>query len=99
MSRRILGWRRGLERETEVPRGAEPMGFGAGPEGGDTPHEDPARSLPFLGHPKARTQSVFFKHLLWHCRSSLTFLRTLSPNLSLGWGGNPEAFPLKITGS
>lgn len=43
-------------QETEIPRGAEPMGIGAGLEGGGTPRAGTAPSLPFPGDPTARTQ-------------------------------------------
>lgn len=47
-------------RETEIPRGAEPMGIGAGLEGGGTLHAGTAPSPPFPGDPTARTQSGSF---------------------------------------
>lgn len=47
-------------RETEIPRGAEPMGIGAGLEGGGTAQAGPAPPLPFPGDPTARTRPGSF---------------------------------------
>lgn len=47
MSGRILGWRCGLAG-TEIPRGAEPMGIGAGLEGGGALMQAPPLPSLFL---------------------------------------------------
>lgn len=63
----------------EGPRGAEPMGVGAGPEGGNTPPCRPRPLPPFSRGPDRADPDWLLQHLLWLCRCSFPFVRTSSP--------------------
>lgn len=70
----------------EGPRGAEPMGVGAGPEGGTHPLTGPAPFRPFPGDPTARTQTGCFSTCSGFAAAPSLFSEPLlPPSTKMGW--------------